>query len=187
MWFYFHIYYVLCHPLKELIERCQSKVHVPCPIGIIHSFGLLKGKFPYIVFVMRMNSWIEIERQRQSSGNLVCATLLQVKPSDRPFVFAENLNYRWVLISTPMKTMNSQGFANGLLKFSCLYWFSCDFQLWPCLVTTLWSPFETEKQISVNTTSTRLRCKMKRYIKSKFPLKMKLLRLRTLWMLANDI
>ena len=42
----FHIYYVLCHALKELIERCQSKVHVPCPIGIVHSFGLLKGKFP---------------------------------------------------------------------------------------------------------------------------------------------
>ena len=46
MWFYFHLYYVLCHPLKELIERCQSKVHVPCPIGIVHSFGLLKGEFP---------------------------------------------------------------------------------------------------------------------------------------------
>ena len=46
MWFYFHLYYVLCHPLKELIERCQSKVHVPCPIGIVHSFGLLQGEFP---------------------------------------------------------------------------------------------------------------------------------------------
>ena len=34
------------HQFTELIELCQSKVHRPCPIGIIHTFELLKGKFP---------------------------------------------------------------------------------------------------------------------------------------------
>ena len=39
---------VLCarHLVIKLIELCQFKVHGPCPIEIIHSFGLLKGEFP---------------------------------------------------------------------------------------------------------------------------------------------
>ena len=46
MWLYFCLHYVLRHPFIELIELCQSKVHRPCPIGIIHTFELLKEKFP---------------------------------------------------------------------------------------------------------------------------------------------
>ena len=46
MWFYIDLHFVLHNPFIEPIEQCQSKVHGPCSIAIIHTYQLLKGRFP---------------------------------------------------------------------------------------------------------------------------------------------